>query len=140
MPVRPPPDLARMRLLTDLPNESLWRGDIIRLVHNYDLGPGSEPVDLMIYDPRDETTGLGLMVVSGYKAGLTLSIFPIESCKVGQRSLETAWLIENWNQWFCYTYHTGAAGMLLPVPIAGTLVLDWTEREIIISNADSRPA
>ena len=43
-----------MRLLTDMAGESLWRGDVIRLVHNYDLGSGSPPVDLLVYDPRDD--------------------------------------------------------------------------------------
>ena len=129
-----------MRLLTDLRGDSLWRGDIIRLVHNYDLGPGSEPVDLMVYDPRDDEAGLGLIVLSGYKAGLTLCILPRESMSKETRSLETGWLLDHWDEWFCYTYHTDAAGKLLPVPVEGTLVLDWTEREIVITNAASRSA
>lgn len=129
-----------MRLLTELRQCSLWRGDIIRLVHNYDLGPGSEPVDLMLYDPVGEDDGLGLMVVSGYKAGLTLCIFPAESRGAERRSLETDWLLANWDAWFCYSYHTDGAGKLLPIPIEGTLVLDWTEREIEITDADRRPA
>lgn len=129
-----------MRLLTDLAGESLWRGDILRLAHNYDLGPGSGPVDLMVYDPGGGD-GLGLIVVSGYKAGLTLAIFPAESCRAGARSLETSWLLKNWDRWFCYTYQTDAAGKPLAVPVAGTLVLDWTEREIVVTpDAHSRPA
>ena len=130
-----------MRLLTDMPDESLWRGDIIRLVHDYDLGPGSGPVDLMVYDNRDDEVGLSLMVVSGYKAGLTLNIFPRASCAAGCRSLETSWLLRHWNDWFCYTHGNDKEGRLIPVPLEGTLVIGWDEREIVMrDNADSRPA
>lgn len=129
------------RLLTDMPDESLWAGDVIRLVHNYDLGPGSAPVDLMVYDTRDGDVGLGVVVVSGYKSGLTLSIFPKASCAGGKRSLETSWLLRHWNDWFCYTYVQDAKGGLMPLPIEGTLVIRPDEREISIKdNADSRPA
>jgi len=129
------------RLLTELPDESLWRGDIIRLVHNYDLGPGSESVDLMVYDPRDDAVGLGVIVVSGYKSGLTLSIFPKTSCAAGKRSLETSWLLRHWDDWFCYTYHQDDRGKLIPVPVEGTLIIRPDEREISIKDhADSRPA
>ena len=126
-----------MRLLTDLAAESLQRGDIVRLVHNYDLGPGSKPIDLMVFEPNSGD-GLGLIVVSGYKAGYILSIFPGESCPAGTRSLQVSWLLENWGKWFCYTYETDTAGRQLPIPVAGTQVLDWTEREILAtSDADS---
>ncbi len=129
------------RLLTDMPDESLWAGDIIRLAHNYDLGPNSGPVDLMVYDPRDSEAGMGVMVVSGYKSGLTLSVFPKASCGKGQRSLETSWLLRHWNDWFCYTYVNDDHGRPAPVPIEGTQVIQWDEREIVIKdNADSRPA
>jgi hypothetical protein len=41
----------------------------------------------------------------------------------------------------CYTYHQTDDGKLLPVPLEGTLVIDWSEREIIVrDNAHSRPA
>ena len=130
-----------MRRLTDIRGESLWRGDIVRLVHNYDLGPGSEPVDLMVYDPGGENDGLGLIVVSGYKAGLTLSILPAESLGKEKRSLSVAWLLDHWDEWFCYTYHLDAAGRPMPVPVEGTVVLDWAEREIVVTpDAHSRPA
>ncbi len=65
--------------IEDMHHGRLDVGDVLRLPENYDLGPGSEPVDLLVYDPRDDEYGLGLMVVSGYKAGLIFSIFPRES-------------------------------------------------------------
>lgn len=121
-----------MPLLTEMPDESLWCGDIVRLVHNYDLGPGSEAVDLMVYDPNQDDAGLGVMVVSGYKSGLTLSVFPGSSCGPGMRSLETSWLLRHWDNWFCDTYPRDEAGGLVPVPVEGTLVIRWDEREIVI--------
>lgn len=120
-----------MRLLTDLADESLWRGDILRLAQNYDLGPGSPPVDLMVFDPNEDGRGLGLIVASGYKSGAILSIFPAESCATGKRSLETAWLLRHWNDWFCYTYEQDASGNPVPMPLEGTQILGWDEREIV---------
>ena len=73
--------------------------------------------------------------------GLTLSIFPKASCGKGKRSLETSWLLSHWNDWFCYTYMNDELGQPAPVPVEGTLVIQWDEREIVIkNNADSRPA
>ncbi|MGB6118182.1 MAG: Imm45 family immunity protein [Mesorhizobium sp.] len=120
-----------MRLLTSIPDESLWRGDIIRLARNYDLGPQSAPVDLMVFDPNEDGRGLGVIVVSGYKSGAVLSVFPEESCGAGKRSLETSWLLRHWNDWFCYTYERDASGNLVPLPIEGTQILAWDEREIV---------
>ncbi len=120
--------------------ESLWRGGVIRLVHDYDLGPASPPVDLLVYDPRDDSAGLGVMAFSGAKAGLTLNIFPRESSTKGTRNLDVSWLLENWDNWFCYSYEAGPDGRPKPLPVAGTMVLDWVEREIVIrTDADSRP-
>lgn len=98
---------------------------------NYDLGPGSGPVDLMVFDPMHDGAGLGLVVVSGRKAGNVLSIMPKESCGPMRRSLETSWLIANWDDWFCYTYQRDGE-RLLPLPIEGTLLIAWDEREIVM--------
>lgn len=121
-----------MRLLEETPDESLWRGDILRLVDDYDRGPGSGPVDLMVFDPYQDGRGLGVVVASGYKAGAILSVFPEESCAPGKRSLETAWLLRHWNEWFCYTYEQDPSGNLVPLPLGGTQILAWDEREIVV--------
>ena len=129
-----------MRPLTSLLGESLWAGDFLRLSDNYDLGKGSGPVDVMVFDPH-QGVGLGVIVVSGYKAGSTLSFFPSESCGDGKRSLEVDWLLANWNNWFCYTYERDDEGGLVPIPVEGTMVIGWEEREIVVKkNAHSRPA
>ncbi|KQS89643.1 MULTISPECIES: Imm45 family immunity protein [unclassified Rhizobium] len=102
--------------IEDMHHGQLDVGDVLRLPENYDLGPGSEPVDLLVYDPRDDEYGLGLMVVSGYKAGLIFSVFPRESRSL-DNGLSVEWLLGNWDRWFRFTY------VDQPVPVKGACVL-----------------
>ena len=95
-----------MPLQTALAGDRLHAGDILRLSDNYDTGPGSGPVDLMVFDPRDEA-GLGLIVTSGFKAGLVLHVFPKASMAADGAGLSVDWLIANWDDWFVYTYAKG---------------------------------
>ena len=124
-----------MPRLLDLSDDFLIIGDVIRLSDNYDLGPGSGPVDLLIFDPHEDDAGLGLMVTSGYKAGLVFAVLPEESRFEKKPGLSKAWLIENWDKWFVFTYQGG------PVPIEGTVILRWNERMTVETrHADRRPA
>lgn len=91
-----------MPLLLDLAGSALGPGDILRLSENYDTGPGTGPVDLMVYDPRHDDCGLGLIAASGYKAGLVLHHFPLTS-RHPQGGLSVDWLIANWDDWFVFT-------------------------------------
>ncbi len=109
-----------MPLLTDLEGDALGPGDILRLSENYDLKPGSGPVDLMVFDPRDDAVGLGLIVTSGYKAGLVLHEFPLAS-RHAEGGLSVDWLIANWNDWFVFTYYRDH---LIPVEDARVLRRD----------------
>jgi hypothetical protein len=93
-----------MPLLTELAGDALGPGDILRLSENYDLKPAAGPVDLMVFDPRDDDTGLGLIVTSGYKSGLILHVFPRAS-RHAEGGLSVDWLIANWNDWFVFTYY-----------------------------------
>ena len=128
-----------MPLLSEVTSD-LFAGDLLRLSHNYDLGQGSGPVDLIVFDPGQDDAGMGLLVVSGYKSGKTLSIFPLASLPQGARAISRQWLIDNWNDWFRYTYNPNVDNAA-PIPIAGTRVLHWDERQILeIASADSRPA
>lgn len=111
-----------MPLLTDLAGQALDRGDILRLSENYDLKPGSGPVDLMVFDPRDDEAGLGLIVASGYKSGLVLHVFPRASLHP-QGGLSVDWLIANWRDWFVFTYHADAR-----IPFEDARVLHWDAR------------
>lgn len=115
-----------MAQLKDTAGGALCIGDILRLPENYDLGPGSAPVDLMVYEPQDEDCGLGLLVISGYKAGLVYALLPLASLKDGMRALDTDWLTENWNRWFCYEHGDG----MRVIDIDGVKVLGWDKRII----------
>lgn len=95
-----------MPLLVELEDRRLYPGDILRLSDNYTTGPGTGPVDLLVYDPRDDQYGLGLMTASGYKAGLVFCILPKESTHSGGSGLSAKWLIANWHRWITYTYHS----------------------------------
>jgi hypothetical protein len=124
-----------MPRLLDLPDDCLVIGDIIRLSDNYDLGPGSGPVDLLVYDPNQDDSGTGLVVLSGQKSGLVFAILPKDSRYRGKLALATAWLAENWDKWFTFTYQGS------PVPIEGTAILRWNQRLMIeTTDADRRPA
>ncbi|MBZ9676558.1 Imm45 family immunity protein [Mesorhizobium sp. ES1-1] len=124
-----------MPRLLALAEDFLIVGDMVRLSDNYDLGPGSGPVDLLVFDPHDSAAGLGLMVASGYKAGLVLAVLPAESLFEKKRAISKFWLIENWDKWFVFTYQGG------PVPIVDTVILRWNERMTVETcHADRRPA
>lgn len=110
-----------MPLLVDMKGDTLAGGDILRLSDNYDTGPDSGPVDLMVYSPRDDAYGQGLIVVSGYKAGLIFSVFPRESIHPEKFGLSVDWLVDNWNDWFQYTYHRDRK---IPVDKARVLRVD----------------
>ncbi len=110
--------------LLDLDDDSLYPGDILRLSDNYDTGPGSGPVDLMAFNPRQDGRGLGLIVVSGYKAGLILHVFPRESTHPAGLGIGVPWLRANWDDWFVYTYHKDR------IPIEKAVVLRKDERTL----------
>ncbi|KEQ11754.1 hypothetical protein GZ78_28635 [Endozoicomonas numazuensis] len=74
-------------------------GTVFRLPGKY---PYENLVDFMVYDPAITDRGQGLMVSSGYKAGLILVLLPKESSTKGdlyRHSIEKNWLIKNWSQW-----------------------------------------
>ncbi|MCB1447169.1 MAG: hypothetical protein KDJ87_15600 [Rhizobiaceae bacterium] len=114
-------------LLIESSRAELWRGDMLRLPENYDLGPGSGPVDLLVYDTREEDCGLGLMVVSGDKAGLTWSILPAESRRPGAICIDMGWLKRNWDDWFAYQW----GGAMRVIDIARAEILEWDRRMIV---------
>jgi hypothetical protein len=75
---------------------SLWRGDVLRLPASY---PYEDIVDFMVFDPLKEGKGMGLIVATGYKAGIIRNVLIAESVPEGTRSLSTRWLVENWEKW-----------------------------------------
>ena len=111
------------RRLVDMPDESLWRGDRLRLSHHPGIGPDSPPLELMIYELWGYDEKLGLLILHGYKAGMPLFYFPAESQGQGKLSVETSWLIRSWSKCFCYWYHTDDTGNASVVPIEDALVI-----------------
>jgi hypothetical protein len=111
-----------MPLLVDLAGDELGTGDILRLSDDYDTGPGSGPVDLLVYDPRQDDCGLGMVVASGRKAGLILHNLPIAS-RSKNGGLSVDWLIANWDDWFVFTYHGDAR-----IPVGKARILRWDSR------------
>lgn len=61
------------------------------------------------------------MVTEGYKAGMPWVYLPPESQGRDRLSLETNWLIENWDKWFCWTYEE-EEGSPVPLPKDGVMV------------------
>lgn len=116
-----------MVLLMESGEDALFTGDVVRLPENYDLGPGSPPVDLMVFEPHDEECGLGLVVLSGYKAGLIYALLPQESLKGGSRAICFEWLKGHWSRWFCYE-HEGATRI---IDVQTTRIFPWNKREIV---------
>ena len=119
-----------MSYLVDAKEGALQIGDILRLPENYDLGPGSLPVDLLVFDPNDEDCGLGLVTLSGYKAGLVYALLPMESMPGGARMIDAVWLRDNWDRWFCYEHEGGMRVM----DRSRARVLAWNKR-LITENA-----
>ncbi|MBB4063020.1 Imm45 family immunity protein [Gellertiella hungarica] len=116
-----------MALLAETGEEALFVGDIIRLPDNYDLGPDTGPVDLIVFEPNDEECGLGLLVISGYKSGLIYALLPTESMKGGSRAICIDWLRREWDRWFCYAHGDGMKVM----DLNKTRVFGWDKREIV---------
>lgn len=78
-------------------SEFIGRGRIIKF-------PGDQIIhekwlNVMVYDCSKEGFGMGLLVVSGHKSGLTLQILPEESQGKGRGVINTAWLTANFNKW-----------------------------------------
>lgn len=117
----------RRRLLADVPDDSLWCGDMLRLPHHPLVGPQSPPLDLLIYDLWGYDNRLGLMILKGYKAGMPLFYAPPESQGQDRLSLETSWLHANWDTWFVYNYHSDENGNPIPMAMDGTMIIRMSQ-------------
>jgi hypothetical protein len=113
------------RLLTDLPDESLWRGDVFRLPFHPSLGPSSRPVEMLLFELWGYESRLGLVPIAGYNAGAPYCYFPDESQGDSRLSLETKWLHANWSKWLVYEEWCEDKDDIVvkPMPIEGTLVI-----------------
>lgn len=82
--------------LVNYKNKSIKRGTVLRLPA---VWPYEEWVDFMVFETQDDERPYGLIVSSGYKAGLFLIKLPTESISDEGHGLSTEWLINNWAEW-----------------------------------------
>lgn len=86
--------MAKNLKLIDSNNDCISRGEILRAKGKY---PYEELVDFMVFETMGKNTPYGLIVTSGYKAGLILICLPEISNISG--GLNKNWVVSNWNQW-----------------------------------------
>ena len=58
--------------------------------------PYEDMVDFLVVSFPD---GCGLVVATGYKAGLIVVILPPQAMPDGQIALSTTWLAKHWTEW-----------------------------------------
>lgn len=75
--------------------EAIFRGEVLRFKAKY---PYEEFVDFMVFETMKKDTPYGLMVTSGYKAGLISVYLPKNSNAFGG-GLRKNWIISNWKEW-----------------------------------------
>jgi hypothetical protein len=82
--------------LADHPDEKIWRGAVFRCRGVY---PHEEVVDFLLVD-IPHLDGFGLVVSTGYKAGLLLAVLPEEARAQGEKAkaISTSWLVVNWTE------------------------------------------
>jgi hypothetical protein len=96
--------------LEDLADPNIFAGRVIR-VPTMKCYTGDwyldAVVDFMVFEAFTicDNAGLGLMVLSGPKAGKLNVIFPESSFSPGTYALSKSWLMENWTK---YVYADGA--------------------------------
>jgi len=82
--------------LIDRKEKSISRGSIFRLPA---VWPYEAFVDFMVFETQDDERPYGLIVSSGYKAGLFLVKLPMESVSNEGNGLSTEWIVNNWANW-----------------------------------------
>ena len=93
-----PVEAATWRNLVDCGNPWVPAGALLRCKGQY---PYESIVDFLVFDAIAlADAGFGLLVASGYKAGLVRQILPLESRGPElAHGLQTRWLVENWAVW-----------------------------------------
>lgn len=81
--------------LVDLQDKLIWRGNVFRVRGKF---PYEDCVDFMVFETQFEDRPYGLIVTSGYKAGLVLLYLPEES-NSPQGGVNKEWVVSNWNKW-----------------------------------------
>ncbi|WP_207924411.1 Imm45 family immunity protein [Xanthomonas oryzae] len=81
--------------LLDYEGEILYRGGFIRVNGSF---PYEKIVEFMLYETGEVDRAYGLIVVSGYKAGLKLVNLPSDSL-AASGGVSKGWVISNWDRW-----------------------------------------
>jgi Immunity protein 45 len=80
-----------------LKSPDLGRGTRFRFPADY---PYEEVVEFLLFDTPYSPSGHGLLVISGYKAGLINLLLPEESKSQGNfHSISTGWMKKNFRKW-----------------------------------------
>ncbi len=117
-----------MQRLLEFGRGFLQVGDVLRLSDCTRLGPDTVPLDLMVVETFGDGDGIGLMVMSGQRAGRIFGALPRESRgPEGRQELSIDWLRANWDEWFTYLYFPEAGS----VPIAKAEILPWDNRLLV---------
>jgi hypothetical protein len=82
--------------LIDSLSSSIFRGNVLRVRGKY---PYEEYVDFMVFETPSKDRPYGLIVTSGYKAGLILVYLPAESSSAEGAGLDRKWIVNNWDKW-----------------------------------------
>lgn len=91
--------------LSEYQDECIYSGSIIRVptMAPYNGDWYRDPiVDFLVFDAfgLQEDVGLGLVVISGAKAGKINAVFPVGSIAPGTHALSKQWLLQNWKRHF----------------------------------------
>ncbi|AXO87794.1 Imm45 family immunity protein [Pseudomonas sp. K1(2024)] len=81
--------------LVDFEGSAFFRGNVFRVRGSY---PYEDRVDFMIFETQVELSRYGLIVTSGYKAGLVVVHLPDE-CLCLNGGVDKEWLVSNWANW-----------------------------------------
>lgn len=85
-------------LLEEYEDESLWSGDLLRVFirDKNEIYYIDQVIDFMFFETGDINNPIGLLSISGYKAGKIEFIFPKEAfSKNSPYALSKEWLKEN---------------------------------------------
>ncbi|WP_164547969.1 Imm45 family immunity protein [Variovorax beijingensis] len=89
--------IAEWSKLLEWEPAALFRGTVFRCNA---VWPYENIVDFMLVELPNSPSGLSVIVVTGYKAGLVLVHLPAEArSEANARALSTAWVVENWGRW-----------------------------------------
>jgi len=87
--------MSKLVKLSCVEESVLWHGNVLRTPGGF---PYEKYVDFMVFETGEQDFPFGLIITSGYKAGLILTHLPKEGCAAGG-GLSKEWVIINWRKW-----------------------------------------